>query len=311
MSRADVVAVRWAAAAAFGVVLALCVLLALLLWSLNRTTQAGVPSAGLALGTAAMIGLLGGGCLGVAMSWAKWEPAPGRSVLRRESAPARDAYGAAFRPPATAAPSSWKRAAGHIAWVGGAVLGLFSVPVLFLPLFAFWSVLPSPHANTGPAGALLSALLVSGVLGTLFGLGLWSLLDARHAPARPLSPSGSPAVRRRAARAVRQGNPTGDPTTDLVARDIALQMVNERWPAPVFLLSLLGPFLLLLPGSTRAFQEDGFTLHSLAPVGLLVFLVLTGIACTVLVAEHRKQASRFLELFKGNAARDGYRTPFP
>lgn len=77
-----------AAAVAFGVVLALCVLLVLLLMSSAVAPQSGMPL-GFTLGIAAVAGLLGGGGFGWALSRRGWVPPPPVPPQRSSAAEGR------------------------------------------------------------------------------------------------------------------------------------------------------------------------------------------------------------------------------
>ena len=284
MNHTDATAPRWAAGAAFGAVFALCVLLALLVGSEVISPGAGMP-VGAALGGAAVAGLLGGAGLGWALSRWGWVPLP-------PSPPQV--------PPVPGEEDPARRRAKISGWAAGIASGLLAGPLVLSVVALSFGALDVQGRSL--FDAVLLSLFPSAALGTLVGVGVHLFLLRRGDgvpsadPGRPSFYTAPLRVRRQAARAIVQGRPTGNPPTDLAARDLALRMANERGPVPFLLIVFPPPFLLLLPGTLERIREDGFTPFVLLCLGLLACLTLAAVICCVLAVVQRKRARKFLAL---------------
>lgn len=279
MNRADATAVRRAAAAAFGVVLALCVLLALLLWPPTGAARASAPFIVSALGLAAVVGLLGGGGLGWTLSKRGWVPPP--------LAPPREAS------PVPAAEDLLRERAKVSGRIAGIVSGLFLSPFVFLAIALMFGALSVEGRSL--VDAVLLTVLLSAVLGTLVGVSVSRSLLRRPVRADPRGLADlPPQVRKEALLAVRRGRTTGDPAVDTAAQSIAAAFVRARVPG--LRIGSLGPFLVLFLPSSLSFVERGHPLAflgwmSLALVGLAV---LGTVGETILVLRRRSRGRAFL-----------------
>ncbi|CAL9480233.1 hypothetical protein SUDANB121_03038 [Nocardiopsis dassonvillei] len=280
MNRADATAARRAAAAAFGVVLALCVLLVVLLWSPVAAGPASTVPLGTALVIAAVVGTLGGGGFGWALSRRGWVPRP--------PAPAQSVVPVAAEDPV-------RKRARTSGWVAGIVTGVLISPFLFLAVALSFGAL-SVEAGS-PGDAVLLAVLLSVLLAVPVGAGVRAALLRRPARTDPFGLADlSPPVRREAARAVARGRLTGDPPTDRAARDIALATAGNR----VGLLSLAPLFWVLavfLPQGLEHLGQEGPTFYAVFMLGLSAFFVLSVVGSLVLAVRQRNRARRFLVLF--------------
>jgi hypothetical protein len=295
----DTTVPRLAAGAAFGLVLAVCVLLALLLWSVVAVPGTGM-SAGVALGIASGVGLVGGAGFGWALS--RWGWIPQRPAPPQETVP----------PPGEEDPV--RKRARTSGWIAGTLSGLFSGPFAFLAVALPFAALSVEGRSLSEA--VLLTVLLSAVLGTLVGVGVFRSLLRRdsaarfgpgpgsplHAPGRPSPYTAPMAVRREAVRAITQGRLTGDPATDRAAWDVALEMVRIR-VSLVALAPLFWVFVLFLPQGLEHLRQDGPTPYVALTLGMSVLLLLLTVGSLVLRIRQRKQARRFLALFEEAAAR--------
>jgi hypothetical protein len=269
-----------AAAVAFGVVLALCVLLVLLLMSSAAVPQAGMPL-GFALGIAAVAGLLGGGGFGWALS--RWAWVPRSPVPPRPPVPVP----APTYPAALQVDGAVPHRPKYGAWIGGILIGLVSVSATF-----FMYAVPRIDV-LGPAGSVLLSVLLGAVCGTFFGLGLGF---GRRGPVSPVVTTAPAYAQQEALRAIRREQRTGDPHLDLLAWHLACHQVRQRdHISGLFYLPNL--YILLLPSLAPRSVEPVPFLPVMASV-LLAAATLIGIGSFAWGIRQRDRARRFLSLFE-------------
>ncbi|MFL1443664.1 hypothetical protein [Nocardiopsis protaetiae] len=276
----DATAVRWAAAVAFGVVLALCVLPVLLLMSSAAVPRTGMPL-GFALGIAAVAGLLGGGGFGWALSrwgWVPHDPVPPRTPV---PAPAP------MHPAALQVNGIAPHRPKYGAWVGGVLIGLLATPSMF-----FMYAIPRIDV-LGLAGSVLLSVLLGAICGVFFGLGLGF---GRRGPVSPVVTTAPTYAQQEALRAIRRERRTGDPQLDLPAWHLAChQARNRNHMSGLFYLPNL--YIMLLPSLASRSVELVPFLPVMASV-LLAMVTLGGAWTFAWGIRQRNQARRFLALFE-------------